>query len=139
MKIILDLDDKMVKDLQNYTRLQDITISELVSKLFNKYVQDPANIVGKLQTEKVTIQELEDFSELITAYVNEATLDIESLVGSDKEQENDKAMVEVFRRLNSKHLAQAEILTDLFTLYYDHNIDNPLFFKKGRSRYELDS
>lgn len=117
MKLILELDDKDVINMQGYCKRQGISVNELVTTLFNRYIQDPADVIDELAERNGNIDELLRFAKILTNYMNEAVLDIESLIGTEEEQDDDKVMANVFRKLNREHLSKADILIDLFKEY----------------------
>lgn len=117
MKLILDLDEQTMKNMQGYTTMHNITINELVTDLFNKYVQEPANVIDKIHAENGDLRELQSFRKLLMSYFNEAIYDIEESSRSDEAYDTDEAMAHVFRKLNRDHLENPYILTDLFMEY----------------------
>lgn len=117
MKLILDLNEQTVQNMQGYAQAHNITINELVETLFNKYAQEPATAIDKLHVENGNLNVLNEFSKLLMEYMNEAIFDIEESAVSDEAYETDNAMANVFRKLNRDYLNEAYILINLFKAF----------------------
>lgn len=117
MKIILDMDDEALKNMQGYCDVQNIEMSNLIEKLFNKYVQEPANTIDEVYSEKGNLKDLEGFQKILIEYMNEAIYDIESASKSDEAYETDERMVEVFKALSRDYLHESYILTGLYKVF----------------------
>lgn len=112
MKLILSLDDNVVKNLQGYAKTHDQRIEEVLESLFNQFIQKPSEKV-----EEIGLDELDNFRELLMHYLNEAIYDLESLAVSNEGVEDDERMAKVFRKLNRDHISNAHLLTDLYSVY----------------------
>src|SRR5690625_4222055 len=119
MKLILDLDENVIKNMQGYCDQQDMTINELIERLFTQYIQDPANIIDGVYERNGSLKPLEDFSEMMTHYLNEAIFDIEQSAKSDEAYKTDFPMIEVFKALNRDIIPTAFVLTTLYKAYED--------------------
>lgn len=123
MKIILDMDDNVLKNIQDFCNFHHTKIEDLISNLFTKYIFQPSVIMEKLYKHKNDYSELYHFQKLFIQYINDAILDLESTLDSDVEYEEDKIMMEVFKRLGSKHIHDPYFMTDLFTVYWDSKME----------------
>lgn len=112
MKLILDLDEKTIENMQGYADTHGVTINEVVENLFNTYIQEPANII-----DEYGLEEIRTFMTSLTSYLNETILDMESLIGTSEEYEDDKKMIEVFKVLNRDVIHQSSTTATLFKTY----------------------
>lgn len=117
MQLILDLDSKVVENMQGYCEQQGISINELVENLFNRHVQEPANIINEIYDEDGNLDDLKNFSKLLLIYVNETILDISDMINTTEENDEDAVMLEVFKRLAQEHIDKTYLLTDLYKVY----------------------
>lgn len=117
MRLILDLDDDIVENMQHYCETHDITVNELVTTMFETNVQAPAEVFDDLYREKGNIKEIESFMQLLTQYLNEATYDIEESAKTVEAYETDKDMARVFKSINRDIVKQASNLTRLYQVY----------------------
>ena len=115
MKIMLDLDESVITNMQGYAEQQQTSINELITTLFNRHVQKPATIIDENNG-----KEINKFAVTLTSYLNESILDIEALVGTEEEHKSDREMVAVYQRLNQKHVVKADVLTDLFQVFKEN-------------------
>lgn len=113
MRLILDLDDKLVSDMQDYCEYHGITINHLIENLFNRFVREPAISFSEVDEEK----DFWDFVFLLENYLKEAKHDIEMLSKSSEAFDTDKAMAKVFERLIEKHLRYGFVILDLYETY----------------------
>lgn len=118
MKLILDLSDELVQEMEVYARRKGITVNELVSNLFTEYIKKPHAHMKTFEMDEGGIENFQKFTQILTIYLNEAIYDIESLIGTEEEDPDDEAMAEVFRALNRDYLKQLDILTELYLVYY---------------------
>jgi len=112
LKLILDLDERTVQNIQGYATEKGINPSQIIETLFNSYIQEPAEAI-----EEYGLENIQKFEILITEYMNEAIYDIEELANSTEANEDDSKMANVFRKLNRDHLKNAALLTDLYKEY----------------------
>lgn len=112
LKLILELEEDIIRDLHTYAELSNLTVNEAFENLFNIYIKKPVDIV-----EQHGIDEIQRFLKLLTYYLNEVILDSESLIGTDEEFKDDKKMVEVFKVLNKDVVKDPSVLTALFKVY----------------------
>lgn len=127
MKVILNLDEQTVKEMQDYAKEKNITINEVIETLFIKQIKEPAEVINQLYEHVGDVREIDCFREVLTSYMNETIEDIKMTIGTEEEYEDDVAIVHVFTRLNQEHLNNAAVLTDLFRVYW-----NEVQKKKGR-------
>lgn len=116
MKLILDIEEKTLNNMQGYCEQNKDNINELVERLFNKHIQDPANVIDEI-VQNDGMDKLSDFARLLTEYMSEATRDIEESAASSEAYNTDEAMSEVFKVLNRDHITKAILLTDLYKVY----------------------
>lgn len=113
MKMILNLDEQTVKDMQEYCDHHNITINKLITDLFVRYIKEPTATFFEIDDDN----EFWDFVLLLNNYLSEAIYDIKSLSESEEAFETDEAMAKVFERLSEKHIKQAYVVMDLFKVY----------------------
>jgi|SRR5690625_1789770 len=118
MKLILDLDQSTIENMQGYCSQNNISVNELIENLFNKYIQEPSNIIDDLAGNS-ELNKLNEFAEMLTYYLNEAIYDIQESANSEESYKTDLPMVEVFKVLNRDHVQNAFILTSLYKVYED--------------------
>lgn len=113
MKLILDLDENTVKNMQGYCEQKKITLNELVETLFNRFVQEPADVFDKIYEKEGDLKKLEEFQELLVEYLNETIIDLEEVSKTDEAYETDLKMLEVFRALNREYIYDARVMSGL--------------------------
>jgi len=119
MKLIIDINDNTLKNIQGYCQTQNIEISTLFENLFNKYVQEPADIIDQIYEKNGDLKDFQEFVKVLKSYLNEAIYDIEMLSSSPEAIEDDERMTRVFKALARDHIDQAHILTSLYKVYKD--------------------
>lgn len=115
MKLILDLDEKTIENIQGFAEAHGISINEVVMNLVKTHIQRPVDLIDQMGLENI-----QEFAKIITSYLNEATYDIQALIDSNEENQDDRAMAEVFKRLNQVHIIKGDIITDLYKVYKDY-------------------
>lgn len=120
MKIIIDLDDAVAGSVMAYCDETGSTPSELFTNLFNKYMQQPFDILNEIMVNGED-EEFIKFQKLLYEYFNEAIYDIESIAESSEAYETDKAIANVFKVLARDHLKHAYIITSLYKAYKERN------------------
>mgnify|MGYP001947207303 CR=1 FL=1 len=113
VKMILDLNEQTIKDMQEYCDHHNITINKLITDLFVRYIKEPTATFFEIHDDN----EFWDFVLLLNNYLSEAIYDIKSLSESEEAFETDEAMAKVFERLSEKHIKQAYVIMDLFKVY----------------------
>jgi|SRR5699024_3258234 len=117
MRIILDLDEKLIGNMQGYCDTHGIDVNELVTTMFNTYVQTPSEVFDDLYERDGNIKDIENFLELLSEYIKEATYDIEEDSKSDEAYETDEVMIQVFKALETDIIRQASNLVRLYEVY----------------------
>ncbi len=117
MKIVLDLDEKLIGNMQGYCDTHGIDTNELITTMFNTYVQTPSEVFDDLYEKDGNIKDIEDFLDLLSEYIREATYDIEEGSKSDEAYKTDEAMVHVFKALETDIIRQASNLVRLYEVY----------------------
>lgn len=123
MKVILDIDEKDLKNMQGYCEIHQYDLGQLMSHLFNKYIQKPATIIDTLNEHNHNISPYFEFIRIFKYYLNETMEDIQSSIGTSEEYEDDKLMLEVFKRFNLEHTNDHYLIADLFTIYWDKKVE----------------
>lgn len=118
MKLILDLPNELVQEMQIYANKEKTTINELISSLFTEYIRKPRAHLKTFEMDEGGLNNFQQFTRVLTTYLNEATYNIESLIGTEEEDPDDEAMAEVFRALNRDFIKRADIITELYLVYY---------------------
>ena len=121
IKLILDLDDDVVKNMQGYCDHHGINIEDIITSLFNNFIQEPAELIDGLHSEDGNLDKLNNFSKLLMEYLNEAIYDIEETAKSDEAYETDRPMANVFRALARDHINKPYILPQLYKVYKENN------------------
>lgn len=116
VKVILDLEEGLAGSLMGYCQQKDLTPSEFITNLLNRYMQEPVDVLDSILKNN-EVEEFENFQKLLREYLNEAIYDIESIAESSEAYETDKAMVNVFKVLARDHLTNAYLLTNLYKAY----------------------
>lgn len=116
MKLILDLDEETVKNMQGYCQQNNISINDLVTTLFNENIQKPAMIIDKIYERDGNIEKYNNFAKTLMNYLNEATYDLEESARSDEAYETDLPMSEVFKVLN-RDIIDSRITALLYKTY----------------------
>lgn len=119
MKVIIDIDDNTFRNIEGYCKTHNVEIGSLITNLFNKYIQVPANVIDDLYAKQGNLNELNEFRRLLTKYLNDAIYDIEESAKSNEAYDTDKVMAKVFKVLNRDLADNAYILTTLFQAYQD--------------------
>jgi len=117
MKLIIDIDQDTLKNIQEYCEVQNTTPGILLENLFNQYLQEPKNIIDEIIRIEGNLDEFHKFNKFLVEYLNEAIYDIEESAKSDQAYETDEAMARVFKALARDHIDQAHILTNLYKVY----------------------
>lgn len=115
MRLILSLDDEIVKHMEDYCNYHNITLNELIEKLFTNYLYKPAIFIEELSEKER--KDFKEFTRLLQHYMEEAITDIQLLSNSPEYFDTDKPMAEVFRILLLEHLGDLHILTNLYKTY----------------------
>lgn len=121
MKLILDLDEDVIKNMNGYCKQQNITLEILITNLFNRYVQEPADVIDGIYKRTGSLADLEKFTQLLREYMNEAILDIEESAKSEEAYDADEIMAKVFKVLARDLLDNAYLLTNLYKEYQEGN------------------
>jgi hypothetical protein len=109
MQLILNLDAQTVSNMQNYAKLHNVSVDDLVTALFIEHAQEPMKLVGKIQREHGNLDELDEFGNKLNNYIAEASAN-----------EENKAMAEVLKQLNKVHISKLGVLTDLYKVYEEN-------------------
>lgn len=117
MKLIIDIDQDTLKNIQEYCEVQNTTPGILLENLFNQYLQEPKNVIDEILRIEGNLDEFHKFNKFLVEYLNEAIYDIEESAKSDQAYETDEAMARVFKALARDHIDQAHILTNLYKVY----------------------
>jgi len=113
VRIILDLSEDTIRNLEGYAEIRGVSINDIVEKLFNICIQTPSDIIDKYGAEKV-----DRFGILLTKYLNETIWDMESMIGTSEENSDDRAMIEVFKELNRSSVMNSTVFTELLEVYF---------------------
>lgn len=113
MRMILDLKDEVVKDMQDYCAHHNITVSQLIENMFEMYIKEPVIAFSEIDDDK----DFWNFTSLLENYLTEAMHDIKALSKSTMAFDTDEAMAKVFKRLIEKHIKQGFVILDLYKTY----------------------
>jgi len=116
VKVILDLEEGLAGSLMGYCQQKDLTPSQFITNLLNRYMQEPVDILHDIMVNGEE-KEFEEFQKSLREYLNEAIYDIEALSKSEEAYDTDKRMANVFKVLARDHLANAYLLTNLYKAY----------------------
>lgn len=116
MKVIIDLSEQEIKDLNEIAQVNGETYSEILMPLFYNQFFNPATDLGNIILNDKQ-EDFDNFRELLGYYLHEAIRDIEVSSKSEESYITDKAMVHVFRRLLHNHLDNIKITTDLYKTF----------------------
>lgn len=120
VKVILDLDEGLAGSLMGYCQQKDLTPSQFITNLLNRYMQEPVDILHDIMVNGEE-KEFENFQKLLREYLNEAIYDIEALSKSEEAYDTDKRMANVFKVLARDYLSQAYLITNLYKAYKEGN------------------
>lgn len=118
MKLILDIDDKMMSEIMSFCEKNETTPSGLFSELFNTYIHEPSYYLNKLIIEGKS-RNFEEFTRLLLRYLNESIYDIEESANSEEAYETDKDMVRVFKVLTRDYINNPYLITNLYKVYIE--------------------
>ena len=113
MKVILDLTEEQVKQLDIAHRATGHSYEKLLMDFFCNYGQRPAEIIDELYYNN-ELEQFYKFGELLTHYLVESYKDLEEVSKSSEAYDTDKAMLKVMDKLINEHLKDANLMTDLY-------------------------
>lgn len=120
MKLILDLDDNVVENMQGYCEQGNIDINYLVEKLFNTYIQYPAEMIDELANNN-ELDEFYTFVGLVQVYLNRAIQDIEESANSDEAYDENGSVAHAFKILSRDYINSSHITTGMYKAFKEGN------------------
>src|SRR5699024_10494732 len=116
MKLILDIDEKTLENMQGYCEQNNIHLEKMITSLFNKNIQEPANVIDELHANGET-DKLSKFARMLKHYLSEATYEIQGNAASDESYDTHLTMADVFKVLNRDIANKYDVLTELYNAY----------------------
>ena len=116
MRLILDIDEKTLENMQGYCEQNNIPLEKMITSLFNKHIQEPADVIDELHANG-ELDKLHEFARMLQHYLSEATYDIQESAASDESYDTDLPMADVFKVLNRDIAKKYDVLTELYNAY----------------------
>lgn len=113
MKLILNIDDEVVKHMQEYSKFHNIELNKLLEGLFIRHIQLPTFYYHQLENK----EDFNEFMKLLEHHLNEFANDLRALAKTEEAFETDEAMAKVFEELANRHIKQGFIITELYKTY----------------------
>lgn len=119
MKVILDLTEEQVKQLDIAHQSTGHSYEKLLMDFFYNYGQRPAEIIDELYYNN-ELEQFYQFIKLLVYYLDESYKDLEEVSKSNEVYDTDKAMLKVMDKLINEHLKDARLMTDLYLEFKKH-------------------
>lgn len=122
MKLILNVTEQQMRDLQDCSIGTNRTYEEILFGVFYENLHDPVMRLTEIM-ETGNERDIEKFSELLDWYFLETIKDLSDVSKSSESFETDKAMINVFDRIRSDYLHNVKIATSLYDEFRKHYKD----------------
>lgn len=113
MKVILDLTEEQVKQLNIAHQSTGHSYEKLLMDFFYNYGQRPAEIIDELYYNN-ELEQFYKFGGLFAHYLDVSYKDLEEVSKSNEAYDTDKAMLKVMDKLINEYLKDANLMTDLY-------------------------
>lgn len=120
MKLVLNLDENVIRNINGYCDHHKISADELVEDLFTKFVQEPADSINEF-VENNELDDFYEFGEILKIYLYEVINSIQEDSESDEAYDTDKQMINVFKELVFNYIDNGHIATGLYKAFKEGN------------------